>query len=61
MVLGYFVEYRGYVGSIEYSSEDAIFTGGLLNINDAVVTYAGDTIEDLYQCYREAVDYYIES
>lgn len=57
--VGQFVEYKGYVGSIEYSLEDDIYYGSLLNIKD-FVNYEGNNIEELYEYYREAVDDYIE-
>lgn len=57
--VGQFVEYKGYVGSIEYSVEDDIYYGSLLNIKD-FVNYEGNNIEELYEYYREAVDDYIE-
>lgn len=59
MVFGQFVEYRGYIGSIEYSQEDGIYFGSLLDIRDSI-SYDGYTIEELYQSYHDAVDYYIE-
>lgn len=59
MLFGQFVEYKGYVGSIEYSFEDNIYYGSLLNIKDLVV-YEGDTIEELYKYYQETIDDYIE-
>lgn len=59
MEIGKFIEYKGYVGSIEYSSEDGVYHGKLLNIED-FINYEGYTVEELYQCYQEAVDDYIE-
>ena len=59
MVLGQFVEYKGHIGSIEYSDEDKIYFGQLLNIED-LVNYEGHSIEELYEYYREAVDDYME-
>ena len=59
MKFGQFVEYKGYVGSIEYSIEDGVYYGSLLNIKD-FVNYEGDNIEELYEYYHEAVDDYIE-
>lgn len=59
MKFGQFVEYRGYIGSIEYSSEDHVYHGSLLGIRD-LVNYDGTSIEELYKYYQEAVDDYIE-
>lgn len=59
MLIGQFVEYRGYVGSIEYSTEDGCYHGKLLNIKDLIV-YEGSNVEELYRFYHEAVDDYID-
>lgn len=58
MKIGQFIEYKGYVGTIEYSSEDNIYHGSLLNIDDSI-NYDGTSVEDLYKYYQEAVDFYI--
>ena len=59
MIIGQFIEYKGYVGSIEYSLDDDIYYGKLLNIQD-LVAYEGNTFELLYEDYLDAVDDYIE-
>ena len=58
MMFGQFIEYKGHVGSIEYSDEDQIYFGQLLNIKD-LVTYEGSTMEELYEFYHDAVDEYL--
>lgn len=58
MRIGQFIEYKGYVGTIEYSPEDNIYHGHLLNIDD-FINYDGTSIEELYMDYQEAVDFYI--
>lgn len=59
MRIGQFVEYKGYVGSIEYDPEDNIYYGKLLDIDD-LVNYHADDIIELERIYHEAVDDYIE-
>lgn len=59
MRIGQFVEYKGYVGSIEYDPHDRIHYGSLLNIKDSI-SYHAKTIEELSERYHEAVDRYIE-
>lgn len=54
----YLQEYRGYVGSVEYSEEDGVFFGKLIGIRD-LVSYEGETLELLEKDYREAVDFYL--
>lgn len=59
MKIGQFVEYRGYIGSIEYDQEDKLYYGKLLNTRD-FVNYHADNIMSLERHYHEAVDDYIE-
>ena len=59
MQIGQFKEYKGYVGSIEYSVKDSIHYGKLLNIKD-LVNYEADNIIDLEKQFHEAVDDYLE-
>ena len=59
MIIGQFIEYKGYVGTIEYSPEDNIYNGRLLNTNDSI-NYDGTSIEELYMNYQEAVNFYIK-
>ncbi|MBR3954367.1 MAG: type II toxin-antitoxin system HicB family antitoxin [Clostridia bacterium] len=53
------LEYNGFLGSIEFSLEDNILFGSLLYIND-LVTYEGETLEELRETFKEAVDEYLE-
>lgn len=59
MRIGQFVEYKDYVGSIEYDPEDRIYYGFLLNIKDSI-SYHAKTVEELSEHYHESVDRYIE-
>lgn len=59
MRIGQFVEYRGYIGSIEYDLEDELHYGKLLNIDD-LVNYHADNIIDLEKQFHNAVDDYID-
>lgn len=59
MRIGTFKEYKGYIGSIEFSAEDSCHRGKLLDIKD-LVDYSADSIEELYEQYKNAVDDYIE-
>lgn len=58
MRIGQFVEYKGYVGTIEYSPEDRLHYGSLLI--DDFVNYHADNLIDLEKQYHNAVDDYIE-
>ena len=52
-------KYKGYVGSIEFSSDDNCYFGKIYNINDLVL-YEAETVDDLYEEFKKAVDDYIE-
>ena len=52
--------YKGYNGSVEYSSEDEIFHGKIEFITDTVL-YEGRSVEELKKNFHEAVDDYIEA
>lgn len=53
MRIGQFVEYKGYVGTIEYSPKDNIYYGHLLNIED-FISYDGSSVEELYRLPRSS-------
>ena len=53
------LEYKGYLGSVEYSDEDEVLHGRLEFIRD-LVTYEGADARSLKAAFREAVDDYLE-
>ena len=59
MLIGKFMEYKGFVGSIEFDAINKIYHGKLLNIED-LVNYKADNIINLHEQYHLAIDDYIE-
>ncbi len=53
------IHYKDYTGSIEWSKEDKLYHGKLLNISDLIM-YEGSNLEELEKYFKEAVDDYIE-
>ncbi|HYC05834.1 MAG TPA: type II toxin-antitoxin system HicB family antitoxin [Azospirillaceae bacterium] len=53
------LEYKGYLGSVEYSDEDEVLHGRLEFIRD-LVTYEGVDARSLKAAFHEAVDDYLE-
>ena len=53
------IEYKGYIGSVEFSEEDTLFFGKVLGIR-ALVSYEGETAKELVQSFRDAIDDYLE-
>ncbi|HIJ78794.1 MAG: type II toxin-antitoxin system HicB family antitoxin [Desulfobulbaceae bacterium] len=50
--------YKGYTGIIEASIEDGCLHGKILFIED-LITYEGNTVEDINNSFKEAVDHYL--
>lgn len=52
------LHYRGFTGSVEYSEEDNVFFGKLLDIKD-LVAYEADSISELNSEFISVVDDYV--
>jgi predicted HicB family RNase H-like nuclease len=52
------LEYKGYIGSVEFSSEDELFHGKLEGIRD-LVSYEATDVDGLKQAFHESVDDYL--
>jgi len=51
--------YKGYVGSLEVSLADSCLYGKLMEI-EPLVSYEGETVEELRQAFKQAVDEHIK-
>ena len=52
------MEYKGYLGSVEFSPEDTLFFGKVLGIR-ALISYEGENARDLVEDFHGAVDDYL--
>lgn len=52
------MEYKGYVGKIEFDDEADIFHGEVLDIRD-VVTFQGKSVKELKKAFHESIDDYL--
>lgn len=52
------MEYRDYVGSVEFSQEDALFYGKVMGIR-SLISYEGTTAKELVDDFHGAVDDYL--
>lgn len=52
------MEYKGYVGSVEFSEEDGIFFGKVMGLR-ALLSYEGSTASELVSDFHGAVDDYL--
>ena len=53
------MEYKGYLGSVEFSEEDALFYGKVLGIR-ALISYEGSNAQELVTDFHSAVNDYLE-
>lgn len=53
------MEYKDYVGSVEFSEEDALFYGKVLGIR-SLISYEGNNAAELAADFHGAVDDYLE-
>ena len=51
--------YRGYTAEIIYSDEDECFVGHVVNIGDDIVSFHGDTDEELRDAFENVMDLHI--
>lgn len=52
------LNYKDYVGSVQFSAEDEVFYGRILGISDRI-TFEGDSVASLQKDFHDAVDDYI--
>lgn len=52
------MEYKGYIGSVEFSEEDGIFFGSVMGIR-SLISYEGENAKELIRDFHGAVDAYL--
>lgn len=52
------MEYKGYIGRVEFDDEAAIFTGEVINTRD-VITFQGESVAELKGAFHESIDDYL--
>ena len=53
------MEYKGYIGKVEFDDEANIFHGEVVGIRD-VVTFQGKSVKELRKAFEASVDDYLE-
>ena len=53
------LKYKGYAGLVEYDDEAGIFHGEVVDLKD-VITFQGQSVEELERAFRESIDDYLE-
>lgn len=52
------IQYKGYLGSVEFSEEDSIFYGKVMGIR-SLISYEGENAKELLADFHGAVDDYL--
>jgi len=52
------LEYKGYIGHVEFDDEADIFHGEVLNTND-VITFQGKNARELKKAFRDSIEVYL--
>ena len=50
--------YKGYIGSVNFSSDDEVFWGKIEHIND-LITFESDNAHELKDAFENAIDEYL--
>lgn len=53
------MEYKGFIGTVEYDEKVEIFHGEVINLKD-VITFQSDSVAGLKREFRESIDDYLE-
>jgi len=54
------LQYKGYYASVHFSSQDDVFFGKIMGIDD-LVNFEGSSVKELKKAFHEAVDDYLET
>ena len=52
------MEYKGYIGKVEFDDDAGIFHGEVVGIRD-VITFQGESVQELRKAFEESVDDYL--
>ena len=53
------MEYKGYVGKVEFDDEADIFHGEVINTGRDVITFQGQSVAELKKAFKESVEDYL--
>jgi predicted HicB family RNase H-like nuclease len=52
------MEFKGYIGIVNYDSEAKIFHGDVINTRD-VITFQGTSVKEIEKAFKESIEVYI--
>lgn len=53
------MEYKGYIGKVEFDDAAGVLHGEVINLRD-VITFQGDSVQELRQAFQDSVDDYLD-
>lgn len=53
------MNYKGYLGNVEYDDENRVFTGNVINTR-TVITFHGKSVDELEEEFKASVDDYLQ-
>ncbi|HBI37724.1 MAG: antitoxin HicB [Spirochaetes bacterium GWF1_31_7] len=53
------MEYKGYIGVVEFDDKAKIFHGDIINIRD-VITFQGTSVEEIEKAFQDSINDYLE-
>ncbi len=52
------MEFKGYLGKVEFDDEVGVFHGEVMNTRD-VITFQGESVKELKQAFRDSINDYL--
>ncbi len=52
------MNYKGYIGKVEYDDENRVFTGSVINVR-TVITFQGSTVDEIEDEFKASVEDYL--
>jgi predicted HicB family RNase H-like nuclease len=52
------MEYKGYVGTVEYDREAKLFHGDIINTRD-VITFQGTSVAEIEKAFKDSIEDYL--
>ena len=52
------MNYKGYLGTVEYDDQAKIFHGDIINTRD-VITFQGTTVKEIERAFKDSIDDYL--
>jgi predicted HicB family RNase H-like nuclease len=52
------MEYKGYLGTVEYDADARLFHGDIVNTRD-LITFQGTTVDEIERAFQDSIEDYI--